>query len=158
MTTELLTLGLSATRRKKLPASAFPERADEYFCDDCGRDVTKHLHFPHSHAMAPIGAERYECQCGKKWLTGACEWIHFGNREQGGMISGAFVVGMIFSIFTLPFGLGVYFMTRPSGVGLFAAIVVGIFPLIYWELLLWQSVIKSLWRTRFGRSLMVGRE
>jgi hypothetical protein len=42
-----------------LPASKFPEQADEYERDKCGRLVTKHLNRDRAHVEKPIGRERY---------------------------------------------------------------------------------------------------
>jgi hypothetical protein len=78
--------------------------------------------------------------------------------QQGQMIAEGLVVGVIFSVFVSPLGLLVYFVTRPSNAGLLAAIIVSALPLLYWEVLLWQSVVRSFWRTKFGRSVIVGRE
>jgi hypothetical protein len=72
-----------------LPASRFPERADEYECDKCGRLVTKHLRAGHAHLEKPIGRERYRCRCGESYLSGAVEWDHLGDwerRRRAGML------------------------------------------------------------------------
>jgi hypothetical protein len=77
----MLSLNLVTRPLITLPASAFPNRADVYVCDKCGRDITKHLRPGQSHTWAPMGRERYLCLCGQKYLTGAREWDHFSERE-----------------------------------------------------------------------------
>ena len=41
------------------PASRFPEAADVYVCDKCGRDITEHLHRGRPHVWRPLGPARY---------------------------------------------------------------------------------------------------
>src|SRR5262249_61613352 len=38
--------------RSQLPASKFPEHADVYICDRCGRDITSHHHRGRAHRLA----------------------------------------------------------------------------------------------------------
>jgi len=65
-----------------LPASRFPEHADEYECDKCGRLVTKHLNCGRAHVEKPIGRERYRCRCGETYPSGAIEWDHLRDSER----------------------------------------------------------------------------
>ena len=76
------TLFPTVRTRLRRPASQFPERADVYFCDYCGRDITRHLHRPRTHCWRPVGPQRYRCRCGQAWLSGMLEWDHFDARER----------------------------------------------------------------------------
>jgi hypothetical protein len=58
----------------KRPASEFPDAADVYLCDECGRDITSHLHRGRAHVRQPLGPVRYVCRCGQDYLSGATEW------------------------------------------------------------------------------------
>jgi len=59
-------LNLDSHARIKLPASEFPDKADVYVCDKCGRDITERLQRGAGHTAWQIGTERYRCQCGEK--------------------------------------------------------------------------------------------
>jgi hypothetical protein len=50
-------LNLSARSKKRLPVTTVPEWAEEYFCDNCGRDVTKQVRRQQSHSWQPMGAK-----------------------------------------------------------------------------------------------------
>ena len=78
----MLSLNLGARPLVTLPASSFTDRADAYVCDKCGRDIAKHFRPGQSHAWGPMGRERYRCLCGQKYLPGATEWDHLGDRER----------------------------------------------------------------------------
>ena len=65
-----------------VPASRFPEPADVYVCDKCGRDITEHLHRGRPHVWRPLGPSRYVCVCGAKYVTGAVEWDNLGQWER----------------------------------------------------------------------------
>jgi len=93
----------------KLPGSAFPSSADAYECDKCGRDITKHFRPGGSHSWAPMGPERYQCTCGQKYLTGAIEWDHLGDRERKRQLVGMFAFGLLFSALISPVSLITYF-------------------------------------------------
>lgn len=67
---------------KSLPASQFPEPAERYVCDNCGRDVTRHLHPGRAHVQQPLGPVWYTCRCGKKYISGAVEWDQLGSGER----------------------------------------------------------------------------
>ena len=82
----------------QLPASSFPDRADVYVCDNCGRDVTKYLHRLHGHSSLPLGPQRHVCRCGQKWLTGRVEWDHLGDEGRRNHLRGIVVCIVVFSI------------------------------------------------------------
>jgi hypothetical protein len=65
-----------------VPASRFPEPADLYVCDKCGRDITEHLHRGRPHVWRPLGPVRYVCVCGAKYVTGALEWDNLSKWER----------------------------------------------------------------------------
>src|SRR3954467_4255812 len=74
-----------------LPASAFPNRAAAYFCDNCQRDMTKHLHPGRAHVWQAMGPSRYICRCGQEWPTGALEWDQFSAVERQRRLRDTFV-------------------------------------------------------------------
>jgi DNA-directed RNA polymerase subunit RPC12/RpoP len=104
----MLSLNLGSRPLIRLPASAFPSRADLYVCDKCGRDITKHLHPGRAHAWAPMGSERYACSCGQKYLTGATEWDHLGGHGRKRRVRDTFGLGVLFSAMSSIPGLLVY--------------------------------------------------
>src|ERR1700757_393099 len=66
----------------KPPASEFPDAADVYLCDKCGRDITAHFHRGRAHVRQPLGPVRYVCRCGQAYLSGATEWDHLSVWEK----------------------------------------------------------------------------
>ena len=147
----MFSLSLNPRPLRKIPASDFPERADVYACDKCGRDITKHLHPPGSHAWSCIGPERYQCACGQKYQTGAMEWERLGKRERRNRVLSTFVSGVSFSIASSVVGLLLYFGLRALGLrGLarIAALTIGVLPLALVQITFWPGVIDSMWRTR----------
>jgi len=72
---------------KSLPASQFPEPAQNYLCDNCGRDITRHLHVGQAHLRRPLGPVWYTCRCGKKYISGAVEWDQLAEGERRAEIS-----------------------------------------------------------------------
>jgi len=58
------------------PASRFPDMADRYVCDLCGRDVTRKIHRARGHGGPIIGPARFTCACGARYLSGMTEWDH----------------------------------------------------------------------------------
>jgi hypothetical protein len=94
---------------KKLPVSAFPDWADEYFCDNCGRDITKRLRRRESQSWQPIGAERFLCACGRNWLTGATERV--------------LIVNIVFSCVAFITGLCAYFLSSEAKTAVYAGLI-----------------------------------
>ena|SRR5258708_488187 len=132
---------------KRLPASAFPDWADEYFCDNCGRDVTKHLHGRESHSWQPMGAERFLCACGRSWLTGAAEWDHLGSLERGKRVGAVIIANILFSGVAFLAGLFAYFLSSQANVGLTAGLATfSLFLLL--QVKSWFGVVASICRTR----------
>src|SRR5215472_3238292 len=99
-------------RKSQALASSFPEPADSYICDKCGKDITPHFNVPQSHSWRPLGPERYTCQCGERYLTGAVEWLHLSEWEKQRRLSQTFGLGALLSVMISPLGLLIYFLFR----------------------------------------------
>jgi len=153
-------LGLNERPRVKtrLPASAYCERADEYFCEKCGRDVTKYLYPMRAHVSNPMGPERYLCPCGQTWLTGATEWDHFGGRERRKRTVGILLLSVLLSSLVSIAGFVVYLTMLYSRRTLVVATIVTACSVVIIQGPFWLRVAMSIWRTRFGQSVIVGRE
>ena len=67
---------------KQLPASSFPERADAYVCDKCGRDVTPYLRRGRADLQPLLGPAMFRCDCGEEYLSASVEWDHLGPSER----------------------------------------------------------------------------
>src|SRR5436853_3747309 len=106
-------LELNKPEKIQLLASEFPNRADIYICDNCGRDVTKHFRARVSHSYPPYGPDRFVCVCGDTYLSGAIEWDNIGPRERRRRLVNLFgiffVLFFVLGIFGLPIGLIFYF-------------------------------------------------
>jgi hypothetical protein len=94
-------------KARQLPASRFPERADVYICDRCGRDITRHLHRGRAHVWQPLGLPRYTCLCGQQYPSGAVEWDDLNDKERRsrlaqivgiGLAMGIPIVGFVFLV------------------------------------------------------------
>lgn len=147
-------LNLNARPRIQLPASLFPERADIYVCDKCGRDITRHLRPGQAHAWRAIGRERYVCQCGQKYLTRATEWDHFSARERKRRIQFTFGFAAVFSAIISVFGVAAYLALRyffylPRA-GVVVGALIAVFPLFSLLVPFSLGVASSMWRTRVG--------
>lgn len=103
-------LDLSAVKIEK-PASAFPDWADFYFCDNCKEDLTRQLHRPQAHSWTPMGHETYTCACGKTYPTGAVEWDHLSAYERRRRIRQTHGLGLLFSAFIAVPGLIFYLLS-----------------------------------------------
>jgi len=146
----MIGLDLGARSKKRLPVSALPEWAEEYFCDNCGRDVTKQIRLQQSHSWQPMGAEAFRCVCGHAWLTGAAEWDHLSGRERRNRVNGFIVLNIVSLFFASIFALAGYFLSSKANVALDAGLVaLSIFFLF--QLRSWFEVFASIWRTRVRR-------
>ena len=150
----MLSLNLSGRPRTPLPPSAFPEKADVYVCDKCGRDITKHFRPGRAHVWAPMGRERYQCLCGQKYLTGAREWDHLGDWERVRRAGDTLGLGVLFSVVSSIPGLLVYlvlhFVFGLQEGALITALIITAFPFCLMQIEFWPGVIASMWRTRMG--------
>lgn len=81
-----------------IPASRFPEPADVYVCDKCGRDITEHLHRKQPHVWRPLGPARYVCVCGAKYDSGAVEWDNLSQWERTNRLRQAVGLVVIFGL------------------------------------------------------------
>ena len=79
---DALNLDPKALAIKQLHASEFPEPADVYVCDKCGRDITSHLHRGRAHVRQPLGPSQYVCACGQSYASGAAEWDDLSDWER----------------------------------------------------------------------------
>jgi hypothetical protein len=140
-----------------LPASAFPERADVYVCDKCGRDVTKHFHPSQSHTWAPMGPARFVCRCGQTYVTGAIEWDHLGPSERRRRVRQTLGIGVLlsamFSILGVLAYLALRFLFDLRKAGFIVALFITAVPFVWLQLDFWPAVVASMWRTRAGSSV-----
>lgn len=151
-------LGLSTVKGQRpvpaqLPASAFPDRADVYVCDNCGRNITKHLHPGRAHCSGQaMGPQRYVCRCAQKWLTGAAEWDHFDPRIMRWRVEEIVGLSVLFSVGSLIVSIPVYFALRDIGIGKAALIVAVAITALPSALIVASfsiQLLASSWRTRF---------
>jgi hypothetical protein len=146
----MIGLDLGARLKKRLPVSVLPEWAEEYFCDNCRRDVTKQVHRRQSHSWQPMGAERFRCVCGHAWPTGAVEWDLLSNHEKRNRVNG-FIVLNIFSVFFASIvALAGYFRSSKIDVALNAGLVALSLFLLF-QFRSWFDLFASIWRTRVRR-------
>lgn len=133
----------------ELPASAFPNPAMTYVCDNCGRDVTKHLHRGQAHVWQPMGPQRYICCCCQRGLSEAVEWHHLGDWERGRRIRDTFAISMVLAILAFIPATVTYFALRPwARAGVTAAAII-LVPSILSGAPFWIAVAASIWTTRF---------
>jgi len=150
----MVSLNLGGRPLVTLPASAFPARADAYLCDKCERDITKHFRPATSHSWEPMGRERYECLCGQRYLTGAKEWDHLGDRERRRRATVTLVLAVIFSVMAAIPGLLVYMLLH-FALGyregaLATGLVIAATPFVLIQISFWSAAIASMWRTRIS--------
>lgn len=80
---------------KQLRASQFPQPADAYVCDMCGRDITAQHHRSSAHVWRPLGPLRCVCPCGQEYLSGAVEWDNLSDwekRQRSAQTSGLLII------------------------------------------------------------------
>ena len=150
----MFSLKLGARPVTKLPASAFPDRADVYICDKCGRDITKHLRPGQAHVWAPMGLEIFLCVCGQRYSTGATEWDHFSDWERNRRVRNTFGLGLLFSaMFSIPGLLAYLVLHFAFGLrqgALVTGLVITALPFSLMQIAFWPEVAASIWRTRVG--------
>jgi hypothetical protein len=154
---EALNLNPKQLRTKQLRASKFPEPADVYVCDKCGRDITAYLHAGRAHVQQPLGPSRYACRCGETYLSGATEWDNLSDWEKRHRLAD---IGLVIILLA---GLAVFLIlvhvafTRRS-ILLFASLALAVlfsiplFPLFIAILAMPVEIAASIWRTRVGKS------
>jgi len=157
----MLSLNLGARPLVKLPASAFPDRADIYVCDKCGRDITRHFRPGQAHVWAPMGPERCLCLCGERYLTGAKEWDHFSDWERNRRVGDTLGLGILFSAMFSILGLLAYvvlhFVFGLRGGALVTGLVITALPFSLMQIAFWPEVFASMWRTRVGSRIPSGQ-
>jgi hypothetical protein len=139
----------------KLPASKFPERADAYVCDRCGRDITRKLHPGHAHVRQPLGPPRYTCQCGEKYLTGAIEWDQLGPWQRQQWIRDVGLAIIVLAVLIVLSVSGYVAVRRHSLLLTCLIVVVVLFSIPVWKLFaailsIPFEIAASLWRTRIA--------
>jgi hypothetical protein len=150
---EALNLDPKRPRTRQLRASEFPERADVYVCDKCGRDITAHLYPGSAHVQPPLGPLRYICRCGQKYLSGAAEWDDLGNWEKRHRLGDIGLV-IIVSAALAAFSILVHLAVARRSIALFVLLATVIlfsaplFPLLIAILAIPFEIAASLWRTR----------
>jgi len=137
----------------RLPASRFPDPAEVYFCDNCGRDLTKYLHHDRSPVWQPLRPIWYVCQCGRKYLSGAAEWDDLTTWERKQRIRQLRIGFVLFALLMIPGTIG-YFALSLGSAALLAVLAIALIPsivvarLLGFVLLDVFEIITSIWRTR----------
>lgn len=132
-------------------ASEFPEPADVYLCDSCKREITQFLAPGQSHSWRPMGPERYTCECGQRYLTGAVEWEHLSDWERRRRMAQTHGVAVLFSIMLAVPALIFFFLlawlfhwkVAPGALAVFISL-----PFFAVETTFWFAVAASKRRTR----------
>lgn len=139
----------------RLPASRFPEPAKVYFCDNCGRDVTKRLHRDRAPVWQPLRPMWHVCQCGRKYLSGAAEWDDLTTWERKQRIRQLGIGFVLFALLMIP-GTLAYFALSLGSATILAILAIALIPSIVVARLLWFvlldvfEIIASIWRTRIS--------
>jgi hypothetical protein len=147
----MIGLDLGARSKKRLPVSAVPEWAEEYFCDDCARVVTGQVRRRESHSWQPMGAEKFRCACGHNWPTGAAEWNHLSEREKRNRINEFIVLNIVLVFFASIVALAGYILSSKVGIALYGGLVALSIFLLF-RVRSWFDLSASIWRTRVRRS------
>ncbi len=137
----------------RLPASRFPEPAEVYFCDDCGKDATKNLHHDRAPVWQPLRPMWYVCECGRKYVSGAAEWDDLTTWERKQWIRQLRIGFVLFALLMIP-GTLAYFALSLGSATLLAVLAIALIPSIVVARLLGLvlldvfEIIASIWRTR----------
>ncbi len=138
----------------RLPASRFPNPAEVYFCDNCGRDLTKNLHPDRSPVWQPLRPVWYVCQCGQKYLSGAAEWDNLTTWERKQRIGQLWIGFVLLAILVIPVTLAYFALSHGGGAALLAVVGIALIPSILaakpfgFALLDVYEIIASICRTR----------
>src|ERR1700757_78582 len=109
----------------KPPASEFPDAADVYLCDKCGRDITAHFHRGRAHVRQPLGPVRYVCRCGQAYLSGATKWDHLSVWEKRQWLRDIPLIFILFAV-VAAYGAVAYFAVVHRGVVMIVLSLLGI--------------------------------
>jgi len=143
----------------RLPASRFPDPADLYFCDNCGRDLTKRFHTDTGSVWQPICPAWFVCECGRKYLSGASEWDDLTAWERRQRLAQLKIGFALFAILIIPVTLS-YLALRYGGAARFAVLAIALVPsilvakpfaLVVLDLF---EIVTSIWRTRVRTELI----
>jgi hypothetical protein len=141
------------TSISQLPASRFPDPADLYFCDNCGRDLTKSLYRDRAPLWQPLRPMWCVCQCGRKYLSGGSEWDELTTWEREQRIAQLSIGVVLFAFLIVPVLLA-YFALRYGGAALIAIVGIALIPSVLaakpfgFAVLDAYEIIASIWRTR----------
>ena len=147
-------LNLNArTEIKQLPASSFPMPADIYVCDQCGRDITTHLHRGRAHVRKPLGPSRFICRCGAKYPSGAAEWDDLSEWEKRQWLADVVLAIIVFTAGAIFAVLAHYAIVHRNPVllvclSLAVLLSYPLFPLFIAILTVPFKITASIWRTR----------
>jgi len=154
----LLNLDLQKPPKTQRPASEFPEPADVYVCDKCGRDLTAHLHRGRAHVRQPLGPVRYFCGCGQGYVSGATEWDYLSPWEKQQWLHDV-LLALILLLLLSGYGAVVYFaLVRRSVLMLGLSVLGAPFAVVFFCLFVLMLAIPfeiaaSVLRTRaLGRN------
>ena len=137
----------------RLPASRCPNPAEVYFCDNCGRELTKNLHHDRS-LRQPLRPKWYVCQCGRQYLSGAAEWDNLTTWERKQRIRQLGIGSVLFALLMIPGTLA--YSASYGSAALLAALAIALIPSILFARLLGFilldvfEIIASICRTRFS--------
>jgi hypothetical protein len=137
----------------KRPASEFPDTADVYLCDKCGRGITAHLHSGRAHVRQPLGPVRYVCRCGQVYPSGATEWDYLSVWEKRQWLRDIPLIFILFVVLAA-YGAVAYFAVVHRGFVMIVLSLLGIpFALIsLWLFFLMSAIpfqiVASILRTR----------
>lgn len=137
--------------KQQRPASEFPRYADVYVCDQCQRDITKHLHPGKAQAWRALGPERYTCECGQGYKTGAKEWTNLSNWEKRRQTQQTFGLGSVILVIFSATALIIYFVFHLMHLRIFNlpfALLISLSPSFFLVADFCFAVAASLWRTR----------
>ena len=140
-----------------LLASKFPERADAYVCDGCGRDITPKLHPGHAHVRQPLGSSTYTCHCGQKYLSGAIEWDQLGSWEKQQWMRDVWLAIIVVAALILFVLTGYVAIKRRSLLLSCVMVLLALFSIPLWSLFsailsIPFEIAASLWRTSVARN------
>lgn len=137
----------------RLPATRFPEPAELYFCDNCGRDLTKNLYRDRAPVWQPLRPMWFVCDCGRKYLSGAAEWDDLSTWEREQRVRQLRIGFLLFALLVIPVTLA-YFALRYGGAALLAVVGIALIPSVLvakpfgFVLLDLYEIAVSVWRTR----------
>jgi hypothetical protein len=141
----------------KRPASEFPETADVYLCDKCGKNITRHLHRGRAHVRQPLGPVRYSCRCGQDYISGATEWDYLSSWEKRQWLRDIPLIFIWFAILAGCMSVVCFTIMRRNVIMIVLSVAAIPFGIVSFRLFIIASTIPfqiaaSLLRTRaFGR-------